>query len=77
MSAFVRARVWLTRRLCRCDEIECSRCTLPWLPIEERSKRELIEDYRELDAHNAELMRRLKAVRAATFGLARTNGDDS
>lgn len=38
------ARVAVTRRLCRCDEIECSRCTLPWRPPEQRTRRELIED---------------------------------
>lgn len=49
LSAWDTVRVAITRRLCRCDEIECRHCTRPWRPRNERTKAELIDELADSD----------------------------
>lgn len=70
-----RAKRAVLRRLCNCDEIECDRCTGPWVPLEQRSKREIIEAYHELETEYETLRRRLRLVQFAAAGQIRVDPD--
>lgn len=54
------ARVAVTRLFCGCDEIECNRCTLPYRPPEQRTRRELIEDVIDAGEHANELREKIR-----------------
>ncbi len=69
LSLVDRVRVAVTRRLCRCDEIECRRCTKPLRPRAEQTRAELIEELEEWDAWGEEMRARLDEARAR-FRLA-------
>lgn len=56
MQHWDRFRVAITKRLCRCGELECSRCMLPWRPPEQRTRKELVEDL----ADSEEMLERLR-----------------
>lgn len=74
-------RVGITRRLCRCDEIECGRCTQPYRPPQQRTRRELIEDVLDAANHAEELREKLQqnervlALLAERMGLIRDVAD--
>lgn len=57
-------RVAVTRRLCRCDEIECLRCTKPLRPRSEQTRAELIDELEEWDAWGEDMRARLDEARA-------------